>query len=66
MATHKHMVTTAVFGSCSALVGILVGWIRPDQLWECGSGSGRARHPKKIEKVKKFHILKCWMFSFEG
>jgi hypothetical protein len=21
--------------------------------------------PKK-KKVKKFHVLKCWMFSFEG
>ncbi len=20
----------------------------------------------KIEKVDKFHVLKCWMFSFEG
>jgi len=22
--------------------------------------------PQKIEKMKKFHVLKCWMFSFEG
>jgi hypothetical protein len=22
--------------------------------------------PEKYEKVYKFHVLKCWMFSFEG
>jgi hypothetical protein len=22
--------------------------------------------PEKYKKVKKFHVLKCWMFSFEG
>jgi hypothetical protein len=22
--------------------------------------------PKKWEKIKKFHVLKCWMFSFES
>jgi hypothetical protein len=27
---------------------------------------GGQKLPKKIEKVKKFHVLKCWMFSFEG
>jgi hypothetical protein len=21
---------------------------------------------KKIEKIKKFHVLKCWMLTFEG
>jgi hypothetical protein len=40
-----------------------------------GSGSGfeiriRIQEGKndlqKKEKIKKFHVLKCWMFSFEG
>jgi hypothetical protein len=22
--------------------------------------------PQKVEKIKKFHVLKCWMFSFES
>jgi len=26
-----------------------------------------AKSPTKIEKkVKRFHVLKCWMLSFEG
>jgi hypothetical protein len=34
---------------------------------ESGSGSRRATmaHINR-KKVKKFHILQCWMFSFEG
>ncbi len=31
-----------------------------------GSGSRRSRWPTKHEKVKKFHVLECWRFSFEG
>jgi hypothetical protein len=31
-----------------------------------GSGYRRAKMTIKMEKVKKFHVLKCWMFSFEG
>jgi hypothetical protein len=23
-------------------------------------------NPQKWEKIKKFNVLKCWMFSFEG
>jgi hypothetical protein len=22
--------------------------------------------PTKIETIEKFHVLRCWMFSFEG
>jgi hypothetical protein len=22
--------------------------------------------PTKVEKIKKFHVLKCWMLSFES
>jgi hypothetical protein len=25
---------------------------------------GELKLPTRIEKVKKFHVLKCWMFSF--
>jgi hypothetical protein len=30
-----------------------------------GSGSRRAKMNHKYRK-KNFHVLKCWMFSFEG
>jgi hypothetical protein len=33
--------------------------VEPDHP-ESGSESRRARRPIKIEKVKKFHVLKCW------
>jgi hypothetical protein len=28
--------------------------------------SGGQKLPTKVEKIKKFHVLKCWMFSFES
>jgi hypothetical protein len=31
-----------------------------------GSGSRRPKKTQKKKKVKEFHVLKCWMFSFEG
>ncbi len=46
-------------------------WIRMDQHWFCHFGrldpdpEGQKR-PRKIDKLKKFHVLKCWMFSVEG
>jgi hypothetical protein len=34
---------------------------------ESGSGSRRLKITNKIRKIiKKFHVLKGWMFSFEG
>jgi hypothetical protein len=44
-------------------------WIRsvdpyPDQ--ESGSASRGAKITYKNLKIKKFHVFKCWMFSFEG
>jgi hypothetical protein len=30
------------------------------------SGSRRAKKTHKNTKIMKFHVLKCWMFSFEG
>jgi hypothetical protein len=46
-------------------------------MWQgCGSGSaliekldpdpGGQNDPQKYKKVNNFHVLKCWMFSFEG
>jgi hypothetical protein len=33
---------------------------------ESGSGSRRAKMIHKNRKNKKFHVLKCWMFSFKS
>jgi hypothetical protein len=37
-------------------------------IWESESGSGsiRAKVIHKNKKVKKLHVLKCWMFSVKG
>ncbi len=44
--------------------------IRMDPIWfspvGSGSGSRRAKWPTKIQKVKKFQVLKWLMLSFEG
>jgi hypothetical protein len=43
------------YGSGSALISVAV------------SGSRRAKMTHKYrKKVKNFHVLKCWMFYFEG
>ncbi len=26
----------------------------------------KGKNPQKRKKVKKYHVLKCWMFSYEG
>jgi hypothetical protein len=39
----------------------------PDSESRSGFGSKTAKKTRKNgEKFKKFHVLKCWMFSFEG
>jgi hypothetical protein len=39
----------------------------PDPFSESGSGSRRAKMiHKSRKKIKKFHVLKCWMFCFES
>jgi hypothetical protein len=44
-----------------------IGPVDPDPYSESGSGSRRAKMTHKSrKKVKKFHVLKCWMFSFES
>ncbi len=35
----------------------------PHWFWSAGSGSKRAKFPEKLKKVKKFHVMKCWMFT---
>jgi hypothetical protein len=41
--------------------------VDPDPHLESGSGSRRAKMTHKGRKIiKKFHVLKCWMFSFES
>jgi len=30
------------------------------------SDPGGQKLPIKVEKIKKFHVLKCWMFSVES
>jgi hypothetical protein len=44
------------FGSGSSLIGIDFSLLDLDP--------GGQKWPSKIEKEKKFHVLKCWMFSF--
>ncbi len=36
-----------------------------NRITDSDSGSG-SRRAKITHKKKKFHVLKCWMFSFEG
>jgi hypothetical protein len=44
-----------------------IGSVDPDPYSESGSGSRRAKMTHKSrKKIKKFHVLKYRMFSFEG
>jgi hypothetical protein len=45
-------------GSGSALDPDSIGSMDPD------SDPGGQKLPTKAEKIKNFHVLKCWMFSF--
>jgi hypothetical protein len=53
-------------------LNVLVYYITLNYKQCFGSGSGfdtdagGQKRPTKIVKSKKFHVLKCWMFSFEG
>jgi hypothetical protein len=38
----------------------------PDSIRSEDPDPGGLKMPIKIEKVKKFHVLKCWIFSFHG
>ncbi len=37
----------------------------PDSIRSVDPNPGEQKWPTKMEKVKKFNGLKCWMFSFE-
>jgi len=37
-------------------------WIQSGQWIRIREGKN---DPQKWEKIKKFHVLECWMFSFE-
>jgi hypothetical protein len=56
LGSSKHLTFYQCFESGSAL--ILVGWSR--------IRIQGAKMTHKIEKGKKFDVLKCWMFSFGG
>jgi hypothetical protein len=48
------------FGSGSVLDPDSIRSVDPDP------DPGGQKLPTKIEKMKKFHVEKCWMFFFEG
>jgi hypothetical protein len=54
------------FGSGFILDPDSISSVDPYPDSESGFGPSRAKIIKKIEKDKKFNVLKCWMFSFEG
>jgi hypothetical protein len=49
-----HLLRLQESGFKGTVSGIVVG---PDPHPKCGS---------RMQKVKKYRVLKCWMFSFEG
>ncbi len=51
-------------GSGSQLDPDSIASVDPDPYSE--SGYRRANDPQKQKKFQKFHVLKCWMFSFES
>jgi hypothetical protein len=40
-------------------------WIRVD-IFRLDMDPGGPQYSTKKEKIEKFNILQCWMFSFEG
>jgi hypothetical protein len=40
-------------------------WSDPDSIRSVDSTRAKITY-KNREKIKKFHVFKCWMFSFEG
>jgi hypothetical protein len=46
----------------SGLVSNSISPVDPD----LKSGSRREKRHTKVQKIKKLHVLKCCMFSFEG
>jgi hypothetical protein len=54
------------FGSGSGLDPDSIRPVDPDPYSESRSGSSRTKMTHKRRKIKKFYVVKCWMFSFEG
>jgi hypothetical protein len=55
-----------ISGSGSALIsGSGSAWIRINLSCWIRIQEGK-NYPQKKNKVKKFHVLNCWVFSFEG
>ncbi len=54
--------------SCGQDCGSRSAWIRINlSCWiRIRIQEGKKKWPTKKKKVKKFHVLNCWMFSFEG
>ncbi len=48
------------------MAGVINSFSDPDSIRSVDPDPGGQKLPTKIEKVKKFQVLKCWMFSFEG
>ncbi len=65
---HKNVNIKQCFGSGSGLDPDSIRSVDPDPdtYSESGSGEGGQKLPRKVEKIKKFHVLKCWFFSFES
>ncbi len=55
----------SVSGSGSELNPDSIGSVDPDPYSGSGSRMAKITH-KSRKKIKKFHVLKCWMFSFES
>jgi hypothetical protein len=62
----SHLHTRNSYGQCSGSVldPDSIRSVHPDPGSE--SGSRRTKMTHKNIKVKKIHVFKCWMFSFEG
>jgi hypothetical protein len=51
----------AIHKSCVSDLDSIRQWIR----FRIRIQKGK-KDPQKLKKIKTFHVLKCWMFSFEG
>jgi Leucine-rich repeat (LRR) protein len=58
--------TLGKFGRLSSYNKCCRSGLNPDSIESLDPDPGGQKLPQKKEKVNKFHILKCWMFSFEG
>ncbi len=64
MRTYTVQYTYYCFGSGSNPDSIRS--VEPDPEPDTDPDPERQHYPQIFKKVKKCHVLKCWMFSFEG